>query len=157
MVLVFLAVILTVVLNGTVHGSLKIFKFNSITSQEIEFLKLLWGLIFVHLKTIILHRIQNSTPTHPLPVPMHTPMYTLMDICRKKHKVLVFNGFLGGSDGKESACNVGDLGLIPGLGRSPGDRHFNPLQYFAWRIPMDRGAWWATIHEVAESQTRLSD
>ena len=110
MVLVFLAVILTVVLNGTVHGSLKIFKFNSITSQEIEFLKLLWGLIFVHLKTIILHRIQNSTPTHPLPVPMHTPMYTLMDICRKKHKVLVFNGFLGGSDGKESACNVGDLG-----------------------------------------------
>ena len=44
-------------------------------------------------------------------------------------------GFPGGSDGKESACSVGDLGLIPGLGRSPGEGH-------AWRIPMDRGAWW---------------
>ena len=42
---------------------------------------------------------------------------------------------LGGSDSKESACNMGDLGLIPGLGRSPGGGHGNPLQYFAWRIP----------------------
>ena len=52
-------------------------------------------------------------------------------------------GFPGGSDGKESACSVGDLGLIPGLGRSPGGRHGNPLQYSAWRILTDRGAWWA--------------
>ena len=48
-------------------------------------------------------------------------------------------GFLGGSNGKESACNAGDLGLIPGLGRSP-EGHGNPLQYSCWDNPMGRGA-----------------
>ena len=102
-------------------------------------------------------------------------------------------GFLGGSAGKESACNAGDPGLIPGLGRSPGEGMGYLLQYswaslvaqtvknlhalqetwlqslgwedpleegmathssiLAWRIPMDRGAWWATVHVVAESWT----
>ena len=66
-------------------------------------------------------------------------------------------GFCGGSDGKESACNAGDLGSIPGLGRSSGRGHGNPLQYLAWIIPMDRGAWWATVHGVTKSQTQLSD
>ena len=67
-------------------------------------------------------------------------------------------GFPGGSVGKESSCNWGDLGLIPGLGRSPGGGHSNPLQYFCLENPMDRGAWWAAVHEVAKSQTtkRLS-
>ena len=86
-------------------------------------------------------------------------------------------GFPSGSDGKESACNVGDLGLIPGLGRSPGERnsyplqysglensmdciahgveksrtrlsnfHFTSFQYSCLKNPMDRGAWWATVH-----------
>ena len=64
-------------------------------------------------------------------------------------------GFPGGSDSKEFACNVGDLGLIPGLGRSPGGGHGNPLQYSSWRIPMDRGAWRDTVHGVTE--TRLND
>ena len=50
-------------------------------------------------------------------------------------------GFPGGSDGKESACNVGDLGLIPGLGRSPGEGHGYLLQYSCLENPMDRGAW----------------
>ena len=50
-------------------------------------------------------------------------------------------GFPGGSDGKESACNAGDLGLIPGLRRSPGGRHGNPLQYSCLENPMDRAAW----------------
>ena len=59
--------------------------------------------------------------------------------------------------GKESACNVGDPGLIPGLGRSPRKRNGNPLQYFCLENPMDRGAWWATVHQVTKSQTRLSD
>ena len=54
--------------------------------------------------------------------------------------------FPGGSDGKESACNVGDLGLIPGSGRSPGGGNGNPLQYSCLENPMDRGAWWATVH-----------
>ena len=53
----------------------------------------------------------------------------------------VFMGFPGGSDGKESACNVRDLGLIPGLGRYPGGGHANLLQYSCLENPMDRGAW----------------
>ena len=64
-------------------------------------------------------------------------------------------GFPGGSDGKESACNAGDLGLIPGLRRSPGGRHGNPLQYSCLENPMDRAAWRAIIHGVAKSWTRL--
>ena len=61
-----------------------------------------------------------------------------------------------GSDCKESACNMGDLGSIPGLGRFPGGGHGNPLQYSCLGNPMDRGAWLATVHGVSRSQTRLS-
>ena len=64
-------------------------------------------------------------------------------------------GFPGDSDGKESACNAEDQGLIPGSGRSPGGRHGNPLQYSCLENLMDRGAWWAIIHGVTKSQTRL--
>ena len=53
----------------------------------------------------------------------------------------------------ESACNVGDLGSIPGLGRSPGGGHGNPLQYSCLENPMDRGAWQAAVHGVAKSRT----
>ena len=69
----------------------------------------------------------------------------------------VFWGFLGGSDSKESTCNVGDLGSIPGLGKSPGGGHGNLLQYSCLENPMDRGAWWATVHGVTKSWTRLND
>ena len=69
----------------------------------------------------------------------------------------VFLGFPGGSDGKESARNVGDLGLIAGLGRSPGGGHGNPLQYSCLENPMDRGAWRATVDGVTKNRTRLSD
>ena len=61
------------------------------------------------------------------------------------------------ADSEESACNVGDLGSIPGLGSSPRGGHGNPLQYSFWRIPMDRGAWWATVHRDAKSWTQLSN
>ena len=54
----------------------------------------------------------------------------------------------GGSDSKELICNVGDLGSIPGMGRSSGEGNGNPLQYFCLENPMDRGAWWATVHGV---------
>ena len=60
-------------------------------------------------------------------------------------------GFPGGSDDKESVCNVGDLGSIPGSGRSPGEGNGNPLQYSSLENPMDRGAWRATVHGVTES------
>ena len=61
--------------------------------------------------------------------------------------------FPGGSDNKESACDVGDLGLIPELGRSPGERNSKPLQYSCLENPIDKGAWWATVPGVAKSQT----
>ena len=57
----------------------------------------------------------------------------------------------------ESAYSAGDPGLIPGLGRSPGEGNGNPLQYFCLENPMDRGAWQATVHGVTKSQTQLSD
>ena len=71
--------------------------------------------------------------------------------------LIFFQGFPSSSDGKESACNTGDLGLIPGLGRSPGGGHGNPLQCSCLENPMDRGAWRATVHGVTESQTQLND
>ena len=64
-------------------------------------------------------------------------------------------GFPGGSDCKESACNAGDPDLIPGSGRSPGEGNGNPLQYPCLENPMDRGAWWATVHGATKSQTQL--
>ena len=66
-------------------------------------------------------------------------------------------GFPGGSQVKVSAHNAGDLGSIPGSGRSPGEGNGNPLQYSCLENPMDGGAWWATVHGVAKSRTRLSD
>ena len=59
--------------------------------------------------------------------------------------------FSGGSDGKASACNTGDLGSVPGSGRSPGEGNSNPLQYSCLENPMDGGAWQAIVHGIAES------
>ena len=66
-------------------------------------------------------------------------------------------GFPGGSGVKNSLANAGDAGLIPRSGRSPGGGHRNPLQYSCLGNPMDREAWWATVHGVAESWTHLSN
>ena len=65
--------------------------------------------------------------------------------------------FHGGSNGKESALTSGDLGSIPGLGRSPGEGNGNPLQYSCLDNSMDRGAWRATVYGVKKSQTQLSN
>ena len=70
---------------------------------------------------------------------------------------LLLWGFPGGSEVKASGCSAGDLGSIPGLGRSPGEGNGNPLQHSCLENPMDRGAWWSTVHGVAKSRTRLSD
>ena len=69
----------------------------------------------------------------------------------------VLMGFPSGSDGKESACSAGDLGSIPGPGRSPGEWNGKPLQYSYLENPMDRGAWRATVHGLKKSRTQLSD
>ena len=69
----------------------------------------------------------------------------------------MFLGFPGSSDGKESACSAGDLGLIPELGRFPGEGDGNPLQCSSLENPMDRGARWATVHRVTKSWTQLSN
>ena len=69
---------------------------------------------------------------------------------------IAYQGFPGGSDSKESACNAGNPALIPGLGRSPGEGNGNPHQYSCLENPMDRGAWRAIVHGIAKSQTGLS-
>ena len=75
----------------------------------------------------------------------------------KQEQLMSNRGFPGGANGEKSACNVGDLGSIPGSGRSPGEGHGNPLQYSCLENPMDRGAWQATFSGVTKSQTQLSD
>ena len=70
-----------------------------------------------------------------------------------KRRVIKHKGFLGGSDGKESACNVEDLGSIPALGRFPGEGNGNPIQHSDLENSMDRGAWQATVNGVTKSQT----
>ena len=62
-----------------------------------------------------------------------------------------FRGFPGGSDGKESAYNAGHPGLIPGLGRSPGEGNGHPIHHSCLENPMDTGAWGVTVHEVTEA------
>ena len=86
------------------------------------------------------HNICNHNDLHPCPLPSH-------------------NFWLspGGSDGKVSACNAVDQGLIPGQGRPPGEGNGNPLQYSCLENSMDGEASWATVHEVAKSRTRMSD
>ena len=74
---------------------------------------------------------------------------------KQKSREIIQGSFPGGSDGKESACNAGDLGSLPGWGRSPGEGDGNSLQYSCLENPMDRGAWQATVQGVTKSQTRL--
>ena len=66
-------------------------------------------------------------------------------------------GFPGGSDSKDSAYNTGDLGSIPELGISPGGGHGNPHQYSCLEKPVDRGAWWVTVHGVTKSRSPVKD
>ena len=86
--------------------------------------------------------------THALKFIQH--FYSL--IAKFKHR-----GFPSISDGKESACNAGDLGSIPGSGRSPEEGNGYPLQYSCLENSMDRAAWQAIVHGVAKGQTWLSN
>ena len=70
-----------------------------------------------------------------------------------KSRDITLPDFPGGSDCKASTNNVGDLGSISGSGRSPGEGNANPPRYSCLEIPMDGGAWWAIVHEIAKSWT----
>ena len=86
--------------------------------------------------------------------------YSVMAYMRKEPNeewVDLYVSFFGGSDGKESACNAGDLGSIPGSKRYPEEGNGYPLQYSWLENSMDREAWQAIVHGVAKSQTRLSN
>ena len=80
-----------------------------------------------------------------------------MNIFQIQEVIFIFLYATISSVGKESACSAGDLGSIPGLGRSPGEGNGNALQYPCLENLMDRGAWWAAVHGVAKSWARLSD
>ena len=95
--------------------------------------------------------IHTHTHTHT-----HIHIYVYIYIYIYTHKYIRIHGHIWGfpgiSGGKESACNTGSLGLIPGLGRSPGEGHSNPLQCSCLENAMDRGAWRATVQSVTKRQ-----
>ena len=122
------------------------------------------------LESFLLKQFESSMPNalpvfshrhgHPFPASLVPQLWTLVN----KAMSLFFNtlssfvmGFPGGSEAEASACNAGDLGSIPGLGRSPGEGNGSPLQYSCLENPMDGEDWWAMVHGVAKSWTRLSD
>ena len=76
---------------------------------------------------------------------------------RRIQKIMSLFGFPGDSDGTASACKAEVLGSIPGSGGSPGEGNGYPLQYSCQENPLDRGAWWGTVHGVTKSRTRLSN
>ena len=93
-------------------------------------------------------------PTTPLSYARLTGTFLGLGKCH------VLRGFPGGSEGKESACNVGDITdvcLIPLSERSSVERNGNPFQYFCLENPMDRGAWWAPVYMVAKGRTQLCE
>ena len=88
----------------------------------------------------------------------NVPQFGLFDIFLKIRLGLwFFGGLADGSDSKESTCNAGDCGSIPGVGRSPTEKNGNPLQYSCLENPMDRGGWWATLQGVVKSSTQVSN
>ena len=88
---------------------------------------------------------------------LYNKFLLVTDFIHSREYMLVPLGFPGGSEVKASACNEGDLGSIPELGRYPGEGNSYPLQYSGLENSMDRGAWQAAVHSIAKSQTRLSD
>ena len=91
------------------------------------------------------HSLQTTGPDHSGGVSAES------EYLPSKQNLLLFSGFPGGSGVKNLSANAGDVRLIPGSGRSPGEGNGNPLQYSHLANPMDRGAWWATVHRETES------
>ena len=112
----------------------------------------LFTMIFRTLNELNTHCLSDAICYHPLPTLLHlrwTPWH--LSACQACHQ-----DFPGGSVVKNPPANTGDMGLIPGSGRSPGEGNGNPLQYLCLESPMDGGAWQATVHGVAKSRTQLS-
>ena len=112
----------------------------------------------IQMKYILLFQISQSISLIPV-----TSFFLLLSVSQffltttfNLNLFLVWN-FPGGSNSKVSAYNAGDLGSLPGSGRSPGEGNGNPLQYSCLENPMDGGSWQSTVPGVAKSRTRLSD
>ena len=82
---------------------------------------------------------------------------TVHGVAKSQTQLSDFTSTFSGSHSKESTSNVGDLGSIPGLGRSPREGNGNPLRYSCLENPMERGTWQATVHRVTKSWKHLSD
>ena len=98
----------------------------------------------------ILASVNNAAVDMDMQIPLQGPTISSLETYSELAESC---GFPDGSVGKESACNAGDMGLIPGLGRSLGEGNSYLLQYSGLKNSMDRGAWWATFHGVAKSWT----
>ena len=92
-------------------------------------------------------------PSSPSPTESKRLFYTSVSLLL--FRIQGYGCFPGGSEDKASACNAGDPGSIPGLGRSPGEGNGNPLQCSCLENTGDRGAWWASVYGVAQSRTQL--
>ena len=106
-----------------------------------------------------MHRAASATSTCPVQNVDSAEVETFLAMAKISF-LIYFLDFPGGSVVKNlpaSAGDAGGLGLIPGSGRSPGVGNGNPLPYSCLENPMDRGAWWAAVHGVSQSWTRLSD
>ena len=84
-------------------------------------------------------------------------VHTVWNTVMRESVIKLELGFSGGSDVKETACNAQDLGSVPGSGSSPGGGHGDPFQYSGLENSMDREAWWALVHGITKSWTRLSN
>ena len=138
----FLIVLLMLALLAFRHFVHAVFTFNVDLSFFFKTLAFLSSFVFII-------KLRGRYRDFPIPLYPHIYIYSLP---HSKHRA-----FPGGSDGKVSACSVGDPGLIPGLGRSPGEGNGNALQYSCLENSMDGGAWWATVHGAEKSQARLSN
>ena len=101
--------------------------------------------------------VSSSPFSSPCPAPLYLKYLLVLSHLDLDSSLPHLVEVYGVSDGKEAACDAGDLGSIPGSGRSPGEGNGNPLQYSCLENAMDRGAWWAIVQGVAKSQTRRSE
>ena len=113
---------------------------------------------------VSIHQSYSPNCPHPSLLPLCPHISSLhLHLCSRLGNRFILNiflGFPGGANGKEPACQCRrqrDPGFILGLGRCPGEGTGNPFQYSCLENPMDRGAWWATVHGVTKSQTQLSN